>query len=85
MTNEQGKATVTYTNTRSLIELGARLDTVEASLENGSFTLSTLINVNADAFTAHFTLLQALFDTVFAGETTSLYIEVKDNYGNGVF
>jgi adhesin/invasin len=29
-------------------------------------------------------LLHALFDTVSAGETTSLYIEVKDNYGNGV-
>ncbi len=29
-------------------------------------------------------MLQALFDTVSAGETTSLYIEVKDNYGNGV-
>ncbi|EIP0499549.1 inverse autotransporter adhesin YeeJ [Escherichia coli] len=44
VTNEQGKATVTYTNTRSSIESGARPDTVEASL----------------------------------------YIEVKDNYGNGV-
>lgn len=83
-TNEQGKATVTYTNTRSSIESGARPDTVEASLENGSSTLSTSINVNADASTAHLTLLQALFDTVSAGETTSLYIEVKDNYGNGV-
>lgn len=84
VTNEQGKATVTYTNTRSSIESGARPDTVEASLENGSSTLSTSINVNADASTAHLTLLQALFDTVSAGETTSLYIEVKDNYGNGV-
>ncbi len=84
VTNEQGKATVTYTNTRSSIESGARPDTVEASLENGSSTLSTLINVNADASTAHLTLLHALFDTVSAGETTSLYIEVKDNYGNGV-
>ncbi|HBI9944700.1 TPA: Ig-like domain-containing protein, partial [Escherichia coli] len=83
-TNEQGKATVTYTNTRSSIESGARPDTVEVSLENGSSTLSTSINVNADASTAHLTLLQALFDTVSAGETTSLYIEVKDNYGNGV-
>lgn len=83
VTNEQGKATVTYTNTRSSIESGARPDTVEASLENGSSTLSTSINVNADASTAHLTLLQALFDTVSAGETTSLYIEVKDNYGNG--
>ncbi|EMR8296813.1 inverse autotransporter adhesin YeeJ [Escherichia coli] len=84
VTNEQGKATVTYTNTRSSIESGARPDTVEGSLENGSSTLSTSINVNADASTAHLTLLQALFDTVSAGETTSLYIEVKDNYGNGV-
>lgn len=84
VTNEQGKATVTYTNIRSSIESGARPDTVEASLENGSSTLSTSINVNADASTAHLTLLQALFDTVSAGETTSLYIEVKDNYGNGV-
>lgn len=84
VTNEQGKATVTYTNTRSSIESGARPDTVEASLENGSSTLSTSINVNADASTAHLTLLQALFDTVSAGETTSLYIEVKNNYGNGV-
>ncbi len=84
VTNEQGKATVTYTNTRSSIESGARPDTVEASLENGSSTLNTSINVNADASTAHLTLLQALFDTVSAGETTSLYIEVKDNYGNGV-
>ncbi|WP_230146820.1 inverse autotransporter adhesin YeeJ [Escherichia coli] len=84
VTNEQGKATVNYTNTRSSIESGARPDTVEASLENGSSTLSTSINVNADASTAHLTLLQALFDTVSAGETTSLYIEVKDNYGNGV-
>lgn len=84
VTNEQGKATVTYTNTRSSIESGARPDTVEASLENGSSTLSTSINVNADASTAHLTWLQVLFDTVSAGETTSLYIEVKDNYGNGV-
>ncbi|EHW0231455.1 Ig-like domain-containing protein [Escherichia coli] len=84
VTNEQGKATVTYTNTRSSIESGARPDTVEASLENGSSTLSTSINVNADASTAHITLLQALFDTVSAGDTTNLYIEVKDNYGNGV-
>lgn len=84
VTNEQGKATVTYTNTRSSIESGARPDTVEASLENGSSTLSTSINVNSDASTAHLTLLQALFDTVSAGDTTNLYIEVKDNYGNGV-
>ncbi len=84
VTNEQGKATVTYTNTRSSIESGARPDTVEASLENGSSTLSTSINVNADASTAHITLLQALFDTVSSGDTTNLYIEVKDNYGNGV-
>ncbi|CAM4038964.1 Ig-like domain-containing protein [Escherichia coli] len=84
VTNEQGKATVTYTNTRSSIESGARPDTVEASLENGSSTLSTSINVSADASTAHLTLLQALFDTVSAGDTTNLYIEVKDNYGNGV-
>lgn len=84
VTNEQGKATVTYTNTRSSIESGARPDTVEASLENGNSTLSTSINVNADASTAHLTLLHALFDTVSAGETTSMYIEVKDNYGNGV-
>lgn len=84
VTSEQGKATITYTNTRSSIESGARPDTVEASLENGSSTLSTSINVNADASTAHLTLLHALFDTVSAGETTSLYIEVKDNYGNGV-
>lgn len=84
VTNEQGKATVTYTNTRSSIESGARPDTVEASLENGSSTLSTSINVNADASTAHLNLLQALFDTVSSGDTTNLYIEVKDNYGNGV-
>lgn len=84
VTNEQGKGTVTYTNTRSSIESGARPDTVEASLENGSSTLSTSINVNADASTAHLTLLQALFDTVSSGDTTNLYIEVKDNYGNGV-
>lgn len=84
VTNEQGKATVTYTNTRSSIESGSRPDTVDASLENGSSTLSTSINVNADASTAHLTLLQALFDTVSAGDTTNLYIEVKDNYGNGV-
>ncbi|MHC3675335.1 Ig-like domain-containing protein [Escherichia coli] len=84
VTNEQGKATVTYTNTRSSIESGARPDTVEASLENGSSTLSTSINVNADASTAYLTLLQALLDTVSAGDTTNLYIEVKDNYGNGV-
>ena len=84
VTNEQGKATVTYTNTRSSIESGARPHTVEASLENGSSTLSTSINVNADASTAHLTLLQALFDTVSSGDTTNLYIEVKDNYGNGV-
>lgn len=84
VTNKQGKATVTYTNTRSSIESGARPHTVEASLENGSSTLSTSINVNADASTAHLTLLQALFDTVSAGDTTNLYIEVKDNYGNGV-
>lgn len=84
VTNEQGKATVTYTNTRSSMESGARPHTVEASLENGSSTLSTSINVNADASTAHLTLLQALFDTVSAGDTTNLYIEVKDNYGNGV-
>ncbi|MFP1483753.1 Ig-like domain-containing protein [Escherichia coli] len=40
VTNEQGKATVTYTNTRSSIESGARPDTVEASLENGSSSLA---------------------------------------------
>lgn len=83
VTNEQGKATITYTNTR-LDRIRSETDTVEASLENGSSTLSTSINVNADASTAHLTLLHALFDTVSAGETTSLYIEVKDNYGNGV-
>lgn len=33
VTNEQGKATVTYTNTRSSRETGARPDTIEASLE----------------------------------------------------
>lgn len=70
VTNEQGKATVTYTNTRSSIESGARPDTVEASLENGSSTLSTSINVNADASTAHLTLLQALFDTVQSPQAT---------------
>ncbi|MBO0259068.1 Ig-like domain-containing protein [Escherichia coli] len=84
VTNEQGKATVTYTNTRSSTESGGRPDTVEASLENGSSTLSTSINVNADASTAHITLLQALTDTVSAGNTTDLYVVVNDNYGNGV-
>ncbi|EGO9199281.1 MULTISPECIES: Ig-like domain-containing protein [unclassified Escherichia] len=84
VTNEQGKATVTYTNTRSSTESGGRPDTVEASLENGSSTLSTSINVNADASTAHITLLQALTDTVSAGNTTDLYVVVNDNYGNCV-
>ena len=57
VTNEQGKATVTYTNTRSSRETGARPDTIEASLENGSSTLSTSIQVDVDASTAHLTSL----------------------------
>ena len=84
VTNEQGKATVTYTNTRSSIESGARPDTVEASLENGSSTLSTSIQVDADASTAHLTSLYTLYDTQLAGEDTTLYITVNDIYGNGV-
>ncbi|EIM5934670.1 TPA: Ig-like domain-containing protein [Escherichia coli] len=84
VTNEQGKATVTYTNTRSSRETGARPDTVEASLENGSSTLSTSIQVDADASTAHLTSLYTLYDTQLAGEDTTLYITVNDNYGNGV-
>ncbi|HFV6469398.1 TPA: Ig-like domain-containing protein [Escherichia coli] len=84
VTNEQGKATVTYTNTRSSRETGARPDTIEASLENGSSTLSTSIQVDADASTAHLTSLYTLYDTQLAGEDTALYITVNDNYGNGV-
>ncbi|XEJ69097.1 Ig-like domain-containing protein [Escherichia coli] len=84
VTNEQGKATVTYTNTRSSRETGARPDTIEASLENGSSTLSTSIQVDADASTAHFTSLYTLYDTQLAGDDTTLYITVNDNYGNGV-
>ncbi|HFU4242951.1 TPA: Ig-like domain-containing protein [Escherichia coli] len=84
VTNEQGKTTVTYTNTRSSIESGARPDTVEASLENGSSTLSTSIQVDADASTAHLTSLYTLYDTQLAGEDTTLYITVNDIYGNGV-
>ncbi|HFO8353389.1 TPA: Ig-like domain-containing protein, partial [Escherichia coli] len=84
VTNEQGKATVTYTNTRSSRETGARPDTIEASLENGSSTLSTSIQVDADASTAHLTSLYTLYDTQLAGDNTTLYITVNDNYGNGV-
>ncbi|HGX9270593.1 Ig-like domain-containing protein [Escherichia coli] len=84
VTNEQGKATVTYTNTRSSRETGARPDTIEASLENGSSTLSTSIQVDADASTAHLTSLYTLYDTQLAGNDTTLYITVNDNYGNGV-
>ena len=84
VTNEQGKATVTYTNTRSSRETGARTDTIEASLENGSSTLSTSIQVDADASTAHLTSLYTLYDTQLAGDDTTLYITVNDNYGNGV-
>ncbi|MDC7897165.1 Ig-like domain-containing protein [Escherichia coli] len=84
VTNEQGKATVTYTNTRSSRETGARPDTIEASLENGSSTLSTSIQVDADASTAHLTSLYTLYDTQLAGDDTALYITVNDNYGNGV-
>ncbi|EPB6723972.1 Ig-like domain-containing protein [Escherichia coli] len=84
VTNEQGKATVTYTNTRSSRETGARPDTIEASLENGSSTLSTSIQVDADASTAHLTSLYTLYDTQLAGEDTALYITVNDIYGNGV-
>ncbi len=84
VTNEQGKATVTYTNTRSSRETGARPDTIEANLENGSSTLSTSIQVDADASTAHLTSLYTLYDTQLAGDDTTLYITVNDNYGNGV-
>nr|WP_281237645.1 Ig-like domain-containing protein [Escherichia coli] len=84
VTNEQGKATITYTNTRSSRETGARPDTIEASLENGSSTLSTSIQVDADASTAHLTSLYTLYDTQLAGDDTTLYITVNDNYGNGV-
>ncbi|MCV5564367.1 Ig-like domain-containing protein [Escherichia coli] len=84
VTNEQGKATVTYTNTRSSRETGARPDTIEASLENGSSMLSTSIQVDADASTAHLTSLYTLYDTQLAGDDTTLYITVNDNYGNGV-
>ncbi|ENF86938.1 bacterial Ig-like domain family protein [Escherichia coli P0305260.12] len=84
VTNEQGKATVTYTNTRSSRETGARPDTIEASLENGSSTLSTSIQVDADASTAHLPSLYTLYDTQLAGDDTTLYITVNDNYGNGV-
>lgn len=84
VTNEQGKATVTYTNTRSSRETGARPDTIEASLENGSSTLSTSIQVDADASTAHLTSLYTLYDTQLAGDDTTLYITVNDNYGYGV-
>lgn len=84
VTNEQGKATVTYTNTRSSRETGARPDTIEASLENGSSTLSTSIQVDVDASTAHLTSLYTLYDTQLAGDDTTLYITVNDNYGNGI-
>lgn len=84
VTNEQGKATVTYINTRSSRETGARPDTIEASLENGSSTLSTSIQVDVDASTAHLTSLYTLYDTQLAGDDTTLYITVNDNYGNGV-
>lgn len=84
VTNEQGKATVTYTNTRSSRETGARPDTIEASLENGSSTLSTSIQADVDASTAHLTSLYTLYDTQLAGDDTTLYITVNDNYGNGV-
>lgn len=84
VTNEQGKATVTYSNTRSSRETGARPDTIEASLENGSSTLSTSIQVDVDASTAHLTSLYTLYDTQLAGDDTTLYITVNDNYGNGV-
>lgn len=84
VTNEQGKATVTYTNTRSSRETGARPDTIEASLENGSSTLSTSIQVDVDASTAHLTSLYTLYDTQLTGDDTTLYITVNDNYGNGV-
>lgn len=84
VTNEQGKATVTYTNTRSSRETGARPDTIEASLENGSSTLSTSIQVDVDASTAHLTSLYTLYDTQLAGDDTTPYITVNDNYGNGV-
>lgn len=83
--NEQGKVIVIYINICFLIELGVRLDIVEVSLENGSFMFSILINVNVDVFMVYFILLQVFFDIVFVGEIISLYIEVKDNYGNGVF
>ncbi|MCV5421392.1 hypothetical protein OFN47_32290, partial [Escherichia coli] len=59
-------------------------DTIEASLENGSSTLSTSIQVDADASTAHLTSLYTLYDTQLAGDDTTLYITVNDNYGNGV-
>lgn len=84
VTNEQGKATVTYINTRSSRETGARPDTIEASLENGSSTLSTSIQVDVDVSTAHLTSLYTLYDTQLAGDDTTLYITVNDNYGNGV-
>lgn len=83
--NEQGKVIVIYINICFLIELGVRLDIVEVSLENGSFMFSILINVNVDVFMVYFILLQVFFDIVFVGDIINLYIEVKDNYGNGVF
>ncbi|MGS3108739.1 hypothetical protein AB2881_32460, partial [Escherichia coli] len=39
---------------------------------------------DVDASTAHLTSLYTIYDTQFAGDDTTLYITVNDNYGNGV-
>ncbi|ELJ4106266.1 Ig-like domain-containing protein [Escherichia coli] len=84
VTNEQGKATVTYTNTRVTGISLITPDTVEASLENGSSTLKTTIIVDADASTAHLVSLNALQDPSLAGEATTLSAAVRDTYDNRV-
>ncbi|HCW1563335.1 TPA: Ig-like domain-containing protein, partial [Escherichia coli] len=84
VTNEQGKATVTYTNTRVTGISLITPDTVEASLENGSSTLKTTIIVDADASTAHLVSLNALQDPSLAGEATTLTAAVRDTYDNRV-
>ncbi|EFO0740085.1 inverse autotransporter adhesin-like protein YeeJ [Escherichia coli] len=84
VTNEQGKATVTYTNTRSSIESGARPDTVEASLENGDSMQQTVTYVpnvtNADI------TLAASKDPVIAdnNDLTTLTATVADTEGNAI-
>ncbi|ENN7240066.1 Ig-like domain-containing protein, partial [Escherichia coli] len=84
VTNEQGKATVTYTNTRSSIESGARPDTVEASLENGDSMQQTVTYV-PNVTNAEITLA-ASKDPVIAdnNDLTTLTATVADTEGNAI-